>query len=118
MKRSSITNSTAGRQSPMCESLWKKKCERKIIMTEVHQAITAHLQKQHAILKRFSELEQERERYIEEAVTLCQNGQSFTVDKINAVTKKINELAKQGAVPVRKYVTVEMVKEYVERSKK
>jgi hypothetical protein len=89
-----------------------------MIMTEVHQAITAHLQKQHALLRRFAELEQERERYIEEAVTLCQNGLPFTVENINEVTKKINELAKQGAVPVRKYVTAEMVKEYVERSKK
>jgi hypothetical protein len=87
-------------------------------MSEVHQAITAHLQKQHSILKQFAELEQERERYIEEAVMLCQNGQPFTVEKINAVTKKMNELAKQGVVPTRKYVTAEMVKEYVERIKK
>jgi hypothetical protein len=84
-------------------------------MSEVHQAITAHLQKQHAILKQFAELEQERERYIDEAVKRCQNGQPFTVEKINAVTKKMNELANQGVVPARKYVTVEMVKEYVER---
>ena len=84
-------------------------------MSEVHQAITAHIQKQHAIIKRFVQLEAERERYIDEAVVLCQNGQPFTVEKINEATKQINELAKNGVVPQRKYVTVEMVKDYAER---
>jgi galactokinase len=93
----------------------KGKRERKILMSEVHEAITAHIQKQHAAIKRFVQLEAERERYIDEAVALCQNGLPFTVTKINEVTKEMNELAKHGAMPQRKYVTVEMVKEYVER---
>ncbi|PDM40851.1 MULTISPECIES: YpbS family protein [unclassified Geobacillus] len=84
-------------------------------MSEVHEAITAHIQKQHAVIKRFAQLEAERERYIDEAVALCQNGLPFTVTKINEITKEMNELAKHGAMPQRKYVTVEMVKEYVER---
>lgn len=84
-------------------------------MSEVHEAITAHIQKQHAVIKRFVQLEAERERYIDEAVALCQNGLPFTVTKINEVTKEMNELAKHGVVPQRKYVTVEMVKEYTER---
>jgi hypothetical protein len=87
-------------------------------MSEVHQAITAHSNKQHAIVKRFLQLEAKREQYISEAVALCQNGEPFTVEKINEVTKQMNELAKQGIVPQRKYVTVDMVKEYVERLKK
>jgi Protein of unknown function (DUF2533) len=93
----------------------KGKRERKILMSEVHEAITAHIQKQHAVIKRFVQLEAERERYIDEAVALCQNGLPFTVTKINEITKEMNELAKHGGMPQRKYVTVEMVKEYVER---
>ncbi|WP_027409180.1 YpbS family protein [Anoxybacteroides tepidamans] len=87
-------------------------------MSEVHQAITAHSNKQHALVKQFLQLDAKRERYIEEAVHHCQNGQPFTVENINEVTKQINELARQGIVPQRKYVTVDMVKEYVERLKK
>lgn len=84
-------------------------------MSEVHHAITAHSKKQHALIRQFLQLDAQRERYIEEAVSLCQSGQPFTVDLINAVTKQINELAKQGIVPQRTYVTSDMVKEYVHR---
>ncbi|MCZ0755732.1 YpbS family protein [Anoxybacillus sp. J5B_2022] len=84
-------------------------------MSEVHHAITAHSNKQHALIHQFLQLDAQRERYIEEAVLLCRSGQPFTVDNINAVTKQINELAKQGIVPQRKYVTPDMVNEYVQR---
>lgn len=84
-------------------------------MTEVHQAITAHSQKQHALVRAFVELNTKRETYIEEAIALCQRGESFSVQKINEVTKQINELAKNGIVTQRKYVTVDMVKEYVQK---
>ncbi|MBB3907967.1 YpbS family protein [Anoxybacillus rupiensis] len=86
-------------------------------MSEVHHAITAHSHKQHRLIKQFLQLDAQRERYIEEAVEHCRNGQTFTVEKINETTKQINELAKQGVVPQRKYVTVDMVAEYVERLK-
>jgi hypothetical protein len=86
-------------------------------MSEVHHAITAHSKKQHAIVKTFIELDQKREAYIEEAVSLCQNGQPFSVERINEVTKQINELAKNGIVPQRKYVTIEMVQQYVKKLK-
>ncbi|MGG3822130.1 YpbS family protein [Geobacillus thermodenitrificans] len=84
-------------------------------MSEVHQAITVHVQKQHAILKKFAMLDAERERHIEEAVERCRRGESFTVELINEVTKQMNELAKGGLVPTRRYVTPEMVREYVSR---
>ncbi|MGG3737887.1 YpbS family protein [Aeribacillus pallidus] len=86
-------------------------------MSEVHFAITKHSQRQHEQIKKFLSLNAKREEYIEEAVQLCQNGQPFSVDKINAVTDEINELAKQGIIPTRKRVTEEMVREYVERLK-
>ncbi|WP_456278632.1 YpbS family protein [Bacillus sp. AK128] len=79
----------------------------------VHHAITKHSTKQHEILKNFLQLDQLREMYIEEAVSLCKQGSSFSTEPINRVTAEINNLAKQGVVPQRKLVTVEMVKEYV-----
>ncbi|WP_028402756.1 YpbS family protein [Ectobacillus panaciterrae] len=85
---------------------------------EVHKAITAHSKKQQAAVVEFLKLETQREAAIEAAVALCQNGQPFSVDAINAVTREINAFAKDGVVPERKYVTPEMVQEYVNRLKK
>ena len=88
------------------------------LAVSVHHAISDHSEKQHYIVKRFTELDQQREAYIEEAVELCKKGEAFSTDKINAVTKEMNELGTKGIVtslPVRKQVTVEMVKEYVEK---
>jgi hypothetical protein len=87
-------------------------------MSEVHHAITAHSNKQNAIVRAFLQLDAEREKCIEEAVSLCLRGEPFSVEAINAVTKKMNELAKQGIVPQRKYVTVNMVQEYAEKLRK
>ncbi|UOE59544.1 YpbS family protein [Priestia filamentosa] len=84
----------------------------------VHKAITKHSQSQHEKVKKFAELESIREFEIDQAVSKCRNGETFSVDAINAVTKRINELAKKGIVPTRKLVTKEMVKEYVERLEK
>jgi hypothetical protein len=81
----------------------------------VHQAISAHSSKQHEILKRFLQLDQKREKYIDEAVSLCREGKEFSTESINKVTTQINNLAKQGVVPQRKLVTVDMVKEYSSR---
>jgi hypothetical protein len=78
----------------------------------VHKAITEHSNKQNAIAKEFIMLDQQREYYIEEAVSFCLKGETFSTDKINEITKKINDEAKLGIVPERKYVTVDMVKEY------
>lgn len=85
------------------------------MMSEVHQAITAHSQKQHALIRAFAQLDAKREAYIEEAVALCQRGEPFSVHNINEVTKQMNELARNGILPQRKYVTVDMVKEYVQK---
>ncbi|MFX3622760.1 MAG: YpbS family protein [Ectobacillus sp.] len=82
---------------------------------EVHQAITNHSKKQNAIVKEFFKLEAQREAAIDAAVALCMNGQDFSVDAINAATAQINQLAKQGIAPTRKFVTKEMVAEYTAR---
>ncbi|MCQ6281153.1 YpbS family protein [Bacillus sp. EB600] len=81
----------------------------------VHKDITTHVNKQNKRITDFLTLDRKRELYIEEAVELCKQGKAFSIDKINAVTNTINELAKQGIVPSRKSVTSEMVREYVRK---
>lgn len=81
----------------------------------VHHEITKHSQKQHSIVKEFIELDQQRESYIEEAINNCKANLPFSVDNINKTTMKINELAKNGIIPIRKLVTPEMVSDYVKK---
>ncbi|MCM2531310.1 YpbS family protein [Neobacillus pocheonensis] len=40
-----------------------------------------------------------REQYIDEVLELCKQGKEFITDKINEVSKRINELAWQGIIP-------------------
>ncbi len=82
---------------------------------EVHKAITAHSRKQNESVKACLQLDAQREAAIEAAVSLASNGKEFSVDVINVVTKQINDLAKNGVTLQRKYVTEEMVMEYVSR---
>lgn len=83
----------------------------------VQQAITNHIKKQNKRISDFLSLDQKREEYIDEAVHLCREGKEFSTAKINEVTKQINQLARQGIVPLRKTVTVEMIREYVQKEK-
>ncbi|MGM0855157.1 MAG: YpbS family protein [Bacillota bacterium] len=78
----------------------------------VHKDITKHSSKQNQLVQQFMILDERRERAIDEAVQLCLNDQPFLTDAINQVTNEINILARQGVVPQRKLVTIEMVKEY------
>jgi hypothetical protein len=80
----------------------------------VHQAISAHSKKQQEAIQRFLELDKKREDYIEEAIAKCKNNKLFTVEQINAVTKEINDLATKEIIPTRRYVSIEMLREYVE----
>ena len=82
----------------------------------VHKAISEHVNKQNKKINDFLSLDQLRELYIEEALTLCKAGKPFTTEKINKVTQQINELARQGIVPTRKLVTDEMVREFAGKS--
>ncbi|PLR91674.1 YpbS family protein [Bacillus sp. T33-2] len=78
----------------------------------VHKALALHAEKQNRFYKEFLVLDQKRETYIEEAVTLCKQGIPFTTDKINEVTREMNRINLR-IIPTRKYVTAEMVREYV-----
>ncbi|WP_078546226.1 DUF2533 family protein [Litchfieldia alkalitelluris] len=84
-------------------------------MSNVHEAISKHSQKQHEIVKTFLGLEQQRESFIAEAVALAKENKDFSVEGINRVTAEINRLAKNGIAPTRKLVTKEMVIEYAHR---
>ncbi|WP_409304196.1 DUF2533 family protein [Peribacillus sp. SCS-155] len=79
----------------------------------VHKDLAQHAANQNKIYNQFQALDQERERYIEEAVSLCQKGLPFTTDKINAVTDKMNRLPELRITEKRKFVTAEMIQEYV-----
>lgn len=84
----------------------------------VHQAISKHVMGQNQILMDYANLDQQREALIGEACTFCKEGKIFATDKINEVTEKMNILSKKiENLSERKYVTVQMVQEYVGKSK-
>ncbi len=85
----------------------------------MHLEITKHSEGQHHIVKAFIKLDEKREAYIQEAINLCKSNEPFTTTAINAVTKEMNNLGKRGIVtslPVRKFVTEQMVRDYVAKS--
>jgi hypothetical protein len=78
----------------------------------VHEAISKHSNKQHMHIVRFTELDEQREKAIDDCVALCKSGQPFSVEPINRITAAIIEHARNGISPLRKYVTEEMVRQY------
>ena len=87
-------------------------------LMSVHQAISKHVKGQNQILMDYARLDQEREAFIEEACTLCKEGKTFSTDKINEVTQKMNILSKRiENLTERKFVSVQMVQEYVGKTK-
>lgn len=81
----------------------------------VHKDLIQHAKKQNELYTKFTVLDQQREEYIQEAIGLCQAGKDFTTDRINEVTKQINFIANERFIPTRKLVTLDMVREYVNR---
>ena len=54
----------------------------------VHKDLIQHAKNQNQLYMKFTELDQQREEYIEEAVEFCKAGEDFTTDKINEVTNQ------------------------------
>ena len=81
----------------------------------VHKDLIQHAKKQNELYTKFTNLDQQRETYIQEAIELCRSGKEFTTDRINEVTKQINFIANERFIPTRKLVTSEMVHKYVEK---
>jgi hypothetical protein len=83
----------------------------------VHIAITNHSRKQNQQIENFLLLEQQREQYIEQALTQCHNNEPFAIEEINQITQQINDLAKNGIIPTRKLVTKQMIIDYANKAK-
>lgn len=83
----------------------------------VHKDLIKHAKNQNLEFQEFLAMDQQREIYIEEAVELCKQGKPFSTDKINEITNKMNKINLR-IIPIRKNVTVEMVREYVISLKK
>jgi hypothetical protein len=83
----------------------------------VHEAITRHSQNQHRHLEIFAQLEARREQAIEATIEKCRSGTPYDVNEINEVTRQINEHAKHGISPSRKYVSTAMVEQYVAKNR-
>lgn len=81
----------------------------------VHEAISEHSRKQHMHLAAFQQLDEQRERAIELAVEQYVRGEPYSLDSINSITAQINNHAKHGISPTRRYVTAEMLVAYAER---
>jgi len=79
----------------------------------VHKELAAHAEKQNKLYQEFLQLDQLREKHIEDAITLCKQGESFSTNRINEVTNRMNRIPLRF-IPSRKNVTVEMVKGYVQ----
>ncbi|WP_042355694.1 DUF2533 family protein [Bacillus rubiinfantis] len=80
----------------------------------VHKDLIQHAQKQNEQYRYFLQLDELREKYIEETLVLCQQNKPFTTDKINEVTKRINAINLR-IIPERKLVSKEMIVEYANR---
>lgn len=78
----------------------------------VHKDLIKHAANQNKTYQEFLALDQQREHFIEEAISLCKQGIPFSTEKINEVTNKMNKLNLRF-IPTRKIVTVEMVQDYV-----
>ena len=84
----------------------------------VHKGISNQLSQKNREINLFIQLDKEREEAISHAVQLCKANESFTTERINELSAQINELAKQGSIPSRSYVTPQMVKEFVEKTRR
>ncbi|MGJ7910085.1 DUF2533 family protein [Neobacillus sp. LXY-1] len=78
----------------------------------VHKDLIQHAEKQNKQYQEFLALDKQREMLIAEAIDQCKQDKPFSTDQINAVTKQMNSINLR-ITPIKKYVTVEMVQEYV-----
>ncbi len=83
----------------------------------VHKDLIQHAEKQNKAFREFLLMDQQREGYIEEVISLCRQGKPFSTNKINEVSLKINAINLR-IIPERKIVTEEMVRKFVLRSER
>ncbi|WP_270180389.1 DUF2533 family protein [Alkalihalobacillus sp. CinArs1] len=84
----------------------------------VHRDISSQLGRKNREINLFIQLDKEREAAIEKAIEHCHANEPYSLDRINELTSEINELAKQGSIPTRSYVTKMMIEEFVQKKRK
>ena len=82
----------------------------------VHKDLAQHAEKQNKKYQRFMELNDLRETYIEDAVQLCSERKPFSTDKINEITRQMNQI-NLTFIPEMKFVSAEMISDYVHSKK-
>ncbi|MBN8208629.1 DUF2533 family protein [Bacillus sp. NTK071] len=83
----------------------------------VHKGISDQLSQKNREINLFIQLDKEREEAIARAVARCEANEEYTTDRINELSSQINELAKQGSIPTRTYVTNAMIHEYCQKKR-
>ncbi|WP_377887415.1 DUF2533 family protein [Alkalihalobacillus sp. R86527] len=81
----------------------------------VHKDISSQLGRKNREINLFIQLDKEREAAIAKAVEHSHADETYSLDRVNELTSQINELAKQGSIPTRSYVTNAMIEEYVQK---
>ncbi|MCM3712784.1 DUF2533 family protein [Halalkalibacter oceani] len=83
----------------------------------VHLQISEQVKKHRHAQQQFRELDAKREQAIEYALAEAKAGQAINVIEINRITNEMNQIATRFHFPVRKTVTIDMVKDVIQRSK-
>lgn len=83
----------------------------------VHKGISDQLGQKNREINLFIKLDKEREAAISRAVERCEANEEYTTERINELSSQINELAKQGSIPTRTYVTNAMIEEYCQKKR-
>ncbi|WP_062050007.1 DUF2533 family protein [Bacillus sp. JCM 19034] len=81
----------------------------------VHLQIAEQVKKHRQAQKDYLALDAKRERAIETVVTLAKAGKPFDTVEINRITTEMNTIASSFQFPMRKHVTVKMVKGYISK---
>ncbi|MFC5713458.1 DUF2533 family protein [Thalassorhabdus alkalitolerans] len=82
----------------------------------VHQAISGQIEKRLLKEKEFLALDLRREEAIEETLTQAKKDPGeISVQRINQITKEMNQIAAHYRFPQRKNVTKEMIQSYINR---
>lgn len=79
----------------------------------VHLEISKKVQEKLNIVETYRKLDEKREYFITEALEKEKKTGDASVEKINKITEEINQFAAIHHLPVRKYVTKQMIKEYL-----
>ncbi|WP_017728428.1 DUF2533 family protein [Halalkalibacterium ligniniphilum] len=84
----------------------------------VHLQIAEQVKNHRKAQADFLAFDKQRELAIVETLAQAKQGKSFSVQKINHITKQMNDIAKRFQFPTRKEVTTAMVIDYLNKQGK